>query len=217
MYSGLIICNILVAQHTAWSSRPVLFISVYEACFALCIWSHLACMLTDPGAVPPDLELTTGMQQCVKCCAPKPPRYHHCRTCKRCVMRMDHHCLFANNCIGAYNQKHFILFLVYLQPQLWTVAAGLPGSIKQDDWNAWQAACALIPLFATCAALFSCIHLTAQCVNVYSNQTYIELLKDTEREDRPLMYSLKELMGPGHWWLRFLPTPLQCSHLKEGI
>lgn len=29
---------------------------------------------------------------CSKCGRHKPPRAHHCRLCKRCVLRMDHHC-----------------------------------------------------------------------------------------------------------------------------
>lgn len=29
---------------------------------------------------------------CTRCEAYRPPRAHHCRICKRCVKRMDHHC-----------------------------------------------------------------------------------------------------------------------------
>ena len=33
--------------------------------------------------------------------------------CGRCVRRMDHHCPWTNNCIGVFNLKYFILFLIY--------------------------------------------------------------------------------------------------------
>lgn len=29
---------------------------------------------------------------CTRCEAYRPPRAHHCRICKRCIRRMDHHC-----------------------------------------------------------------------------------------------------------------------------
>ncbi|KAF3335384.1 protein S-acyltransferase 11-like isoform X1 [Carex littledalei] len=49
---------------------------------------------------------------CVYCSRPKPPRAHHCRSCKMCVMDMDHHCPFIGNCVGAANHLAFILFLI---------------------------------------------------------------------------------------------------------
>jgi palmitoyltransferase len=52
-------------------------------------------------------------KRCSKCDCVKPPRAHHCSTCKRCVMGMDHHCPWMNNCIGIRNHKSFILFCGY--------------------------------------------------------------------------------------------------------
>ena len=51
---------------------------------------------------------------CAKCAAPKPDRCHHCSSCRRCVLRMDHHCPWlASRCIGLRNHKPFFLFLMY--------------------------------------------------------------------------------------------------------
>ncbi|XP_023672208.1 palmitoyltransferase ZDHHC15B [Paramormyrops kingsleyae] len=50
---------------------------------------------------------------CDRCQLLKPDRCHHCSVCETCVLKMDHHCPWVNNCVGFSNYKFFLLFLTY--------------------------------------------------------------------------------------------------------
>ncbi|KAF8875519.1 DHHC palmitoyltransferase-domain-containing protein [Infundibulicybe gibba] len=53
--------------------------------------------------------------QCRKCGQRRPERAHHCRICNRCVLKYDHHCpVRINQCVGVYNERHFVMFMAYL-------------------------------------------------------------------------------------------------------
>ncbi|CAH2063316.1 unnamed protein product [Thlaspi arvense] len=111
---------------------------LFHFLLAMLLWSYFSVVFTDPGAVPPNWRPSTdeergesdplnsleflGLQAdssnprirfCRKCNQPKPSRCHHCSVCGRCVLKMDHHCVWVVNCVGALNYKYFLLFLFY--------------------------------------------------------------------------------------------------------
>jgi len=51
---------------------------------------------------------------CKYCNEIKPLRTHHCSLCGVCVIKMDHHCPWINNCIGQNNHRYFLLFLFHV-------------------------------------------------------------------------------------------------------
>jgi len=101
---------------------------------AICFWMAIS---TDPGSVPEDSEWMPGRRSdardedyathtrtsevkhtgapryCKWCECYKPDRCHHCRVCRSCILRMDHHCPWIANCVGFRNHKYFLLLVFY--------------------------------------------------------------------------------------------------------
>ncbi|XP_022910851.1 palmitoyltransferase ZDHHC6-like [Onthophagus taurus] len=84
----------------------------------LTLYNFLSAIFHGPGFLPlkwkPENEENTAfLQFCNVCNGYKAPRSHHCRKCKRCVLKMDHHCPWINTCVGWGNHAHFALFLAF--------------------------------------------------------------------------------------------------------
>ncbi|KAF6083564.1 zinc finger DHHC-type palmitoyltransferase 4 [Phyllostomus discolor] len=90
--------------------------------------------VTDPGAITKANELLLLQvyefdevmfpkdARCPTCDLRKPARSKHCGVCDRCVHRFDHHCVWVNNCIGAWNARYFLLYLLTLTASAAAVA-----------------------------------------------------------------------------------------------
>lgn len=120
---------------------------VFTAVAFMCTFNYAVAILMDPGRVPstfmPDVEDESSpiheikrkggdLRFCQKCSQYKPPRAHHCRVCKRCVLRMDHHCIWINNCVGHANYKVFFVFVVYAVIACFYSLVLLVGSLTID-------------------------------------------------------------------------------------
>jgi hypothetical protein len=247
-YVLLFTANYIVLTVGAWPVGPIasrVCTALYECWFVLSIWSQLACTLTDPGAVPRNVEVGDGMKMCSKCNAPKPARAHHCSTCKRCILKMDHHCPWVNNCVGARNQKYFLQYLLYIQLQCWAAvcslcshASAVPPAhrrrsrgflVKAGDSDMARAgpqngtpisdssiiACVLIFFVAIIFGLFTCIMMCDQLTNITSNSTGIENLQGSGAKARPWRESLQEVMGRGPSIHWLVPFPLRRGQVKD--
>ncbi|KAF8073936.1 DHHC palmitoyltransferase-domain-containing protein [Lyophyllum atratum] len=126
---------VLVTYHLQTLQAPLLFtthlILTYTLTFTA-FSSLIVCVARDPGpvtataqsnraedevglteALMPDIDFDNPAGWCRKCWAPKPERTHHCSTCGRCVLKMDHHCPWlGSNCIGHRTYPAFLHFLL---------------------------------------------------------------------------------------------------------
>ncbi|ORX66953.1 zf-DHHC-domain-containing protein [Linderina pennispora] len=107
-----------------FSPKTVAVLGIFNILLHLLFYNYYLAVSVPPGHVPIGWEPprdganvyelkrdTLKPRYCRICKGYKPPRTHHCSDCDRCVLKMDHHCPWTNNCVGFYNQPHFLRFV----------------------------------------------------------------------------------------------------------
>lgn len=123
---------------------------------------------------------------CKKCKARKPDRAHHCSTCGRCVLKMDHHCPWLATCVGLRNYKAFLLFLLYTTFYCWlcfaVTSTWLWGEVLSDNQYTenfmpinYVLLCVISGIIGLVLTGFTGWHLSLAC----RGQTTIECLEKT--------------------------------------
>lgn len=87
---------------------PLLHIALVVFVFFNIVFNYINCIATSPGTPQAaqgeePAEYKSTPTYCAKCRISRPPGTHHCRICRTCILQMDHHCVWVNNCVGLYN------------------------------------------------------------------------------------------------------------------
>lgn len=134
---------------------------IFHVLTALLLVAYFQSIITNPGEIPDndllweyipqdtrfprndgnalnlkETKRSGDRRHCKWCGKYKPDRCHHCRVCRTCVLKMDHHCPWIYNCVGHGNYKYFFLLLVYSVADLhlifWAQGVSVKESIEVD-------------------------------------------------------------------------------------
>ncbi|CAK8679877.1 palmitoyltransferase ZDHHC3-like [Clavelina lepadiformis] len=207
------------------------------------LYAHTRAVLSDPGAVPlpltrldfSDIHLQKNKPHkdksvsgedwtvCQRCETYRPPRAHHCKVCRRCIRRMDHHCPWVNNCIGELNQKYFIQFLFYtvllcayalalnIANWIWMFGHGRTTNADLLSKKSTVAHGIGLCIESVLFGLFVVIMLYDQLSSIFGDETGVEYTIHRSRKERaprprkPKMALLREVFGYGPIYCWFLP------------
>lgn len=183
---------------------------------------------SSPSSTSPYTTRSETWRLCTQCNAPKPPRTHHCTTCKTCYMKLCHHCPALGRCIAQDNYPYFYRFVTSVaMGSAFTVAtcnALLNKGVEGDENIVFLFVVGGVPV-AVATGLLALWHVYL----VATGQTTIEWLDNWRARRRgdapaswgwfggPFSTSLRGNVGESFgriplalfpWWLvLFLPVP----------
>jgi hypothetical protein len=172
-----------------------------------------------------------GVQRiCIRCLKSKPDRCHHCSICNTCILMMDHHCPWLNNCIGFNNYKYFFDTIFYctisstcVSLTYWQVWGKL---LDDPDTNFFilylcSVTYFLAFIFTIVLIGFTCFHIRLM-ITSYTTLEYCEKRRGTDSTwavspyySTRWCYNMSLKLGFDCWILWFLPFG-HTKHRGQG-
>uniref|UniRef100_A0A7S1X6Y1 S-acyltransferase n=1 Tax=Tetraselmis chuii TaxID=63592 RepID=A0A7S1X6Y1_9CHLO len=235
----------------------VFIVGLFTLLVLMVCWSYFATVFSNPGIVPAGwhpfgsdeeaarqrdaleagqvprlLDAHLRPRFCRKCQAWKPQRAHHCSVSNRCILKMDHYCIWVVNCVGLLNYKFFLLFL------FWTCVASVVGcalllpefllfftsGAEAEEKFGSMVALVFVAFIIDLAFTVSLAAFVAMHWNMVSrNQTTIEMYEKAPLTpwpyDRGVMGNWKEVLGrePLLWLLPFHRNAFKEELLRAAL
>ncbi|CAI2381352.1 unnamed protein product [Moneuplotes crassus] len=153
------------------------------------------------------------INKCNICCSKKPPRTHHCSTCKKCIARMDHHCPWVGNCIGQNNYKVFMLLIIYTTICcLYVFATTVTQMVicMKNSCSRNNGVLMVLNIYVLCISgfflIFGCCNTFSLCEDITGDTTKIDRMKGNDFDNkRSFWRNLQDIFGNQCFLLWFLP------------
>ncbi|XP_001359536.4 probable palmitoyltransferase ZDHHC24 [Drosophila pseudoobscura] len=195
----------------------------------ICFWTDTSVQALPEHRLRPPPEEAHLWHYCASCEIMVPPRAWHCRLCKTCCLKRDHHCTFSANCIGHRNQRYFLVFLfygtlgsfqslVYNCIYVWTTGAFVVadpflilsfGQPRTDPSMGWKIITSMVLKLNVVAAIAASGMFITQVLMVYRNSTCF-MMSDRTYDLGP-MNNFRQVLGKRGFWT------LLSSHINSPL
>ncbi|KAL1006528.1 hypothetical protein UPYG_G00073460 [Umbra pygmaea] len=155
---------------------------------------------------------------CPVCRVVRPPRAGHCKICGICVLRLDHHCVWINSCVGQANHRSFLLtLLLFLLTSLYGNHLVLLSVCPEQNLLTALLYCPGVYTQYSSALCFTCVWycsiVTAGLLHLLVVQLINVSYNVTEREAR---LALREKTARSYFWGLIVDTGVYSHGFRSN-